>query len=70
MTYLQLKWLSVERALASAILVLGLLALFATPSHASCDASAYITGDLVGDGNPAEVYAAMCPPAASATTPA
>jgi hypothetical protein len=26
-----------------------------------CKRDAYVTGDLVGDGNPAEVYARLCP---------
>ena len=80
----RLTWPSAKRALATAVLILGLLALFASPSvsladdaaHEAaipqsvvltvaaaprvCDASVYITGDLVGDGNPAEVYAALC----------
>jgi hypothetical protein len=30
------------------------------PTQATCGAGAYVSGDLVGDANPAEVYAAQC----------
>ena len=47
------------------------MALFSSPSYAAaCDASVYVTGDLVGDGNPADVYAALCSPIASSAPPA
>jgi hypothetical protein len=60
MTSISFRWLSAERALATAILLLGLFLLLAMPTYASCDESVYVTGDMVGNGNPAEVLAALC----------
>jgi hypothetical protein len=73
MTLIRISALRVERALATALLIVGLLMLFAVPSASfaaepdlleavarSCDPNLYITGDMVGNGNPAEVYAVLC----------
>ena len=49
--------------LAIAMLAAGLLTLFsvAPVTHAAmCDSSFYVSGDMVGSGNPAEIYAAYC----------